>query len=262
MHLRKEALILGGAAVIACGLVAGAYASTRPSNSSYGISPVRIELPEHAAWKASIEAIVPKTPQSLAEYRAPQELSTGDAIAQELVAGYLSKKQSGTFSENDAREIAAAVIARNPIVIEPSRMYRMQDIRTDAQVSFLDYTGELTNVVSRSSQIDEHELKTFARSVGEDNRRGSPALLKSANLYASIVLDLAALRVPEAYVTEHLALVNSISSLQHVTQLMAEWNGDPLYSLAYIDAFLAAERESKLALGSLYRKLAIRAKTL
>lgn len=262
MHLRKEALILGGAAVIACGLVAGAYASTQADASTRNTPSVGTGLPETASWRVSVDAILPEQAKTLDEFRAAPELSTGDAIAQELIAGYLSKKQSGTFSDKDARATVETVLARNPIIIEPSNVYRAEDMRVNSRVSFLDYTGTLTKVLSRSSQISEHELKSFARSVGESNAKGSPALVKSSAIYGTILADLVALEVPDTFVAEHVVLVNAIAKLQHVTRLMSEWNGDPLYSLAYIDAFLAAERESKLALGSLYRKLAIRAKTL
>ena len=263
MRITREVQILGGSVLAACMLVGGAYAATRPTVSErIATAPALVTTPTDTSWRASVDALLPQQPESLEEYRAPKELPPSEAIAQELIATYLSKAQYGVFTANDARETVETVLTRNTIRIEPSRIYRAEDLRISDTLSFLDYTGSLTKVMSRASQIEEHELKTFSRSVGEGNAQGSPALKRSADVYASIATDLAALTVPTAFAPEHLAALNAVTSLAHVTQLMSAWNGDPLYALAYIDAFVKTERESKLALGALYRKLAIRAKTL
>lgn len=206
------------------------------------------------AWRETLGVLETERVTPEGEYRAPEELPPGDAMAQELLFTYVSLKRDGTLTPAKLQSAVEEIVARHAPTLD-TRTYTADALLIDQGTDIIPYTGALTEALARSTAIKEYELKTFARSIGEKNTAGSLPLANAAALYRGIEGDLSTMRVPKSVVTEHLAVLNATAMLAYTTGLMAEWNGDPVFALAYIDQFVETERDVQLSISALYRKL-------
>jgi hypothetical protein len=251
--------VIAVALVAAIGLIVGALVVSLGQEVEATVAVVEPGAYESAAsseWKEAIDAIAPKPATTLSEYVAPKELPVTDAMARELLASYLSYKQDGVLTASEKQAAVDAIIARNIKTIVPSKLYTDTDLTPSQTNDIIAYSGTLTEILARSTEIKEYELRTFSKSIGANDINGSPTLEKAATVYAGIEQSLQKLPVPNTVRTEHLALLNRTAELQHATELMATWTGDPTQALAYMDAFVKAERDVQLTMSALYRKLA------
>lgn len=252
---RVLAVALATAAVL---IIAALFFAERAAATPAIVVPTTPTVTDSAdvSWKTDIESLVPAPASSLADYRAPKELPPTDAMGRELLAAYLAAKQDGVLTEAEKRDAVASVLSRNAPSVIKGPTYSEADLVLRPDGDIVAYAGTLTEILSRSTAIREYELKTFSKSVGERDRDGSPVLQRATAVYEGIARDLKLLPVPAVVLDEHLALVNHTVALAHATKLMAEWSGDPTLALAYIDAFLRAERDLRLSINMLYRTLA------
>lgn len=212
-----------------------------------GLSPER-----EADWRRALETIASTSAKGFADYRAPKELPKTQGVSQELIATYFALKSENKLGTEEASDAIQDLITRNVATIEPRDSYTLGSLKTSSATSLDDYAGYLGDAMQKSSLVREYELVTFARTVGLEITTGTPELRVAANVYRSIERDLVALSVPTALGSAHLELVKSVAYLAHTTELMAGWTGDPIEGLAYVDAFVRAEKRTRTALNALF----------
>ena len=204
-----------------------------------------------ADWALLLAAIASTTTDvSPSEFRAPKELSTTEAIVQELAATQLLLSD-GSMSSSDAERIIAELAKRNIKPVAPNDTYTAASLTVVSTVTLEDYAEHLRTAMESSAYVDEYELTVFARTLKLEDHDGTPALNRAAGLYRTVEHALVAMPVPPALTTAHLELVKSVAFLARSVELMAGWTGDHFDALVYIDAFVRAEVGVERALNSL-----------
>lgn len=201
-----------------------------------------------ASWRTLLTNLTPTT-TSAKEFRAPKELSTTDAIAQELVATKILLS-NGTLSNANLQTALIDLAKRNVRPIEPNDTYTRASLKI-ASTSLETYAGNLRDAMESSGYVTEYELTTFAKTLKAENTRGTPELARAASLYRSVEGQLVRMPVPEALASEHLQLVKSVAFMARSVELMGGWTGDHADALTYIDAFARAERQVQKSLNDL-----------
>jgi hypothetical protein len=260
METRTDWRIVAISACAAFVLIGSAYAlaAVQSSEPAPIEAPIVVGTPTPAddSWRNTLTTVTTQPVGPQGEYLAPKELPPGEAMARELLESYVRLKESGQYTPSETQTAVQNIITRHAPTLTPPT-YEAGALRTDPENDIVVYAGELTRILTQSTKIKEYELKTFARSIGELNTKGSPTLTNASTIYRTIETELAGMRVPSAVVNEHLAVLNSGAALGYTTSLMAGWNGDPIFALAYIDQFVEAERDVQLSISALYRKLGV-----
>jgi hypothetical protein len=210
---------------------------------------------EDDGWRAALDAIASTTVAADGSYKAPSSLPPTEAVARELFADYIQKKQDGTLTKEEQVSTINKLIAQNVATVTPSVTYTLGNVKTDSSVSVSVYAGALAASLQKSTAVKEYELTTFARTIGQNNTSGTPTLASAAVVYATIEKELLAMRVPPKVAAEHLSLLQAVSNLAHATKLMSTWSGDPIVALSYVDAFAKAEQSTQTSVATLFAVL-------
>lgn len=215
----------------------------------------RLSADREADWRRALEIIASTSAKGFADYRAPKELPKTQGVSQELIATYFALKSENKLGTEEASNAIQDLITRNISPVEPADTYTLASLKTSAATTLNDYAGYLGDAMQKSSLVREYELVTFSRTVGLEIKTGTPELRVAANVYRSIERDLVATPVPPALGPSHLELVKSVAYLARATELMAGWTGDPIDGLAYVDAFVKAEKRTRVALNDLFEAM-------
>lgn len=257
MNSRNEWGIILIACVVAIGIIAGAVYVAQPTKAvvvpegAISAGSADTDAQREGDWRNALEAIASTTVKKIGDYRAPKELPKTQGVSQELVATYLSLKSENKLGTKEAADSIQDLITRNISTIDPKDTYTTASLRA-ANVTLDDYAGSLGDAMQKSSMVKEYELITFARTVGLEITTGTPELRTASSIYRSIEKELLAAPVPAALAPQHLELIKSVAYLAQTTELMSGWTGDPIDGLAYVDAFVKAEKRSRTALNALF----------
>ena len=249
--------IIAASVFVALLFVGVAAVSAQSTQTDKTASVVAVEAPaeDSGEWREALTALSPQTVTETGEYRAPRELPASEAISRELLTSYLTLKSDGKLTQAEQQAAIQQIIGRNITPVTAPERYSMNTIVVSETTTLEVYAGAVTRILSRSAEIKEYELTSFARAVGEGTSAGVPNLARAATTYRGMETALATLPVPPTVASEHLAVLESIASIAYVTDLMARWNGDPLVALSFVDAFAASERDVQLSLNGLYRTI-------
>jgi hypothetical protein len=237
-----------------------AQAQSRPYSSSVAETdvltgsqaPTSRTIDSGADWQNALGLLTPKTATSSKDYRAPAELGTTDSISEELVAAYVTLRSENKLGTPAVDAELNEIIRRNVKVIEPKDTYTLASLKTAPATTLEQYGDTIGTIIEKSTSIKEYELAVFAHALRIENHSGTPSLRASASIYRSIERDLVAAPVPTGMEDAHLQMVKSIAFLAQSVELMGDWSGDPIDALAYIDAFVRADRGTKVAFDTLF----------
>lgn len=189
-------------------------------------------------------------------YSAPRGLAPTEALARELFADFTRTRGSSgaALSEGDAAAIALAAIQRYAHEENGTEapIYALSDLSIEEDVSIVAYESAVTAALREAASIREYELNVFARAVSEGSGAELDKLEATAAVYGAIVRKLAALEVPGGIASEHLALVNELSSFSASVASLSRWNGDPLSALMLVNAFSEGEQRMTDAVANVY----------
>ncbi len=209
-------------------------------------------------WSSSLSKVIPASAytssSSTGPYRAPTGLTPTEKMAREVVSGYYETRNNndGAFTAADRAELIKEVVARNTVVIAPTRTYTIANIQTDPNLKTTNYAALVIKTLKSADSVNEFEIDTFSRTVGANNVHGTPKLVGAAATYLSIERSLAEMKVPPALAQDHLELLQGVALLAESTKLMGRWGGDPVLALAYLDAFIRADRAVEVATSKLF----------
>jgi hypothetical protein len=241
--------------VLIGGAVYAAYQSSHPSTVT---TTSTVSDTTAGDWQGAL-ALIATTTNANGEYIAPKELSPTEALSRELFVKYAQLKQSGASTAEQSKAIDS-IVAQNAVVVKPTTVYTLGSIHTSTTLKVTDYDIAVTSILRRSTAIKEYELTTFSKTIGAVDTNGTPTLIQASTVYRSIEADLAKMSVPKTLANEHLALLQSVSSLADTTKLMGTWSGDPVTALVYIDAFTRADHATQVAVAAVYSKMVTLAK--
>ncbi len=245
--------VSGVFAVIAIGV---ALTSVIGKDDIQGIvAPAPAPTVSEGDWKGALLAIVPAQNSTSSPYRAPKELSPTQAFGREMFAGYIEAKSDGKLTAAEQDKLIQGILERNVKPVSPSANYTLGSLRTSDTASIEQYTVTLLTTLRESEKVQEYEITTFSRTVGQNNFNGTPELQAAGSLYKEIENSLAKMQVPTTLAAEHLELLRGVSFLAESTRLMGTWSGDPILALAYLDAFNRAERQVQVATSNLFFKI-------
>ena len=134
-------------------------------------------------------------------------------------------------------------------------MYGASQLRVSPSATLDTYMGSLGAALGKSAEVKEYELLSFSRAVGKQDYNGTPELGAAALTYRGVEQDLLRMDVPTDLRVQHLELLQAVSLLAQTTGLLANWSGDPIDALAYIDAFSKAERSVQLAINNVFAQV-------
>ncbi len=248
------AAVLIGAAVTS-GYIHKSASSTADITAAQGAIPD--SSVKAAEWRSALEAIASTaaTTTSFANYRAPKELPKIQAMSQELITTYFQLKKDGKLGTPAENAALSDIIKRNAPVIKPTDTYTLGSLRTNSGTTLDEYAGTIGVVIKKAGVIREYELATFGRTVGRNTTTGTPELRADAGIYRDIESDLVNAPVPLSIAGAHLTLLKSVAFLAQSTELMANWSGDPLEGIAYIDAFVRADHDTQTAVNALFNAI-------
>jgi hypothetical protein len=166
---------------------------------------------------------------------------------------YIIKTANLDAGEQEAIRLAAVTSSVKIPVVHGNIPYSALTIGEGTSLSA--YTQTVFYILKQSTSIRENELTTFRKSMEEKNYSGSSALKDTARLYKKIEAALLATEVPKELANEHLALINATDGLANTVTLMANWGGDPVESLVYIDLFLDSQIKVETATKNLFAKI-------
>jgi hypothetical protein len=204
------------------------------------------------AWRGALNAIATPLATSTKDFRAPLELSTTDALGEELIATFLTLQSENKIGTEEAKQSYIEAMKRNVTVINPNDTYTLASIRTDPKMTTDQYAETFGVIIDRANSIREYELALFAGAVHVKDTNGTPALQSAARVYRTIERDLAGTSVPTGLADAHLRLLKSTAFLAQSVELMGDWSGDPIDAMSYTDAFVRAERQNKVAFDNLF----------
>lgn len=202
-------------------------------------------LPETASWRTAFDAIA----GSVEGRRAPAEFRTSEAIALEFAEAYRTLETEGRLDTPEATEVVREIVARNVVTVDSKETYTPSSFKTGNDIgAYLETVGA---TLGYSTAVQQYELVVFAEAVGRNDFNGSPKLAAAASVYRKIEADLVKISVPTELLQEHAALTNSMAFLAQTTEYLAEWTGDPVDALAFVDAFIRAEQSFEKSFSTL-----------
>ena len=185
-------------------------------------------------------------------YIAPSALSSTEAVARELFAGYAGARQGGALDRNQIENSIEDIVGRRLGDASRAPQFTLADIKTENDVTVDAYAGSVSRALKEADTVREYELSVFARAVEKNRDIELEKLKATVSVYTSIQRALLALEVPPDIVNEHLAFVNSVASLAHEVERLSTWSGDPFDALVLVGDYSDAENEMVARLNDLF----------
>jgi len=185
-------------------------------------------------------------------YIAPSALSSTEAVARELFAGYAGARQRGALDRNQIENSIEDIVGRRLGDASRAPQFTLADIKTENDVTVDAYAGSVSRALKEADTVREYELSVFARAVEKNRDIELEKLKATVSVYTSIQRALLALEVPPDIVNEHLAFVNSVASLAHEVERLSTWSGDPFDALVLVGDYSDAENEMVARLNDLF----------
>ncbi len=179
----------------------------------------------------------------------------GEIIADQTLNGYLSLKQSGLYSPEEAARVGEQIganIAPAPTAV----LYRTSSLATTADTSparVITYRGDMRDALSPLVTDEEDELTLFARYLDTLDRTYLERIRASSERYKIAEMNMATIIVPEDGVEVHLRTLNALVSFRNTLERLVLFSDSSLSSLALLRTYNEAEREMLYAFDALAR---------
>jgi hypothetical protein len=246
--------------------------TTSPTPLSYVSEPTVAQLPDSdndgiPDWQEKIFGSNPERADSNGNgISDAQELAFGTlvdtgttsptgSLTQDLLQKYTALRNGNTFTTEDLDAVAQKLVNTHVQIPNVADTVSLNELNIIATSSAETYTQLLLIILRQSTQIKEHELTTFRRTVEAKQYGGNAALTADAVLYKKIQDALIKIDVPSQVSIEHLSVVNSIGSLANIVTLMSVWSGDPLTGIVYVDTFNKAESDVSQSVATLLTRI-------
>lgn len=180
-------------------------------------------------------------------------LSLGGNLVRSLLSGYVTLKESGTYTEERGATLAEAIASnlKAPIVFTP---YTEEDVRmgkATSQSAILAYRSAMRTALSPVVTNDEPELTLFARFIDTKDPYWLGELSKAAARYNAAESAALKVDVPPAAVIYHVRVLNAMRSFAEVLNSLVRYSSDSIATLALLRTYNEREREMLAAFDAL-----------
>ncbi len=177
----------------------------------------------------------------------------GDSIAQEFLYGYMSLKQSGTFTPERAAELGKG-IGVNIRAPSDFSMHSEAELTEDADVSkerVLVYRSDMRDALAVLINGEPPEFEIFARYVETNNPERLNELREAAERYRKAEQNSLKVVVPRDAAELHIRAVNALGSYATVINQLIRSADSPFTTLVVLRTYNEAEREMLYAFDAL-----------
>lgn len=167
-----------------------------------------------------------------------------DSVAGALYGGYLSLKQSGSYSRAEGEDLAFNVAAniRAPLLAEP---LTVDDVKTrdNSSAAALSYRAEMRTALAPMMTEDPPELEFYAQYIQTKDSSWLTKLSDAAARYRAARDNMLAVPAPKAAVPEHLRALNALSAYAETLERLARFAPDTFAALALLKTMNETEEE-------------------
>ena len=167
-----------------------------------------------------------------------------DSVAGALYGGYLSLKQSGSYSRAEGEDLAFNVAAniRAPLLAEP---LTVDDVKTrdNSSAAALSYRAEMRTALAPMMTEDPPELEFYAQYIQTKDASWLTKLSDAASRYRAARNNMLAVPAPKAAVPEHLRALNALSAYAETLERLARFAPDTFAALALLKTMNETEEE-------------------
>ena len=169
----------------------------------------------------------------------------GPHVAAQLMGEYAGLSESGAFSA-EAAQAATVDIAKNLKAVVGYKTYTAADINTEADsssASLAQYQSDLKVSLEPLTRMSSAEFELYGMYVQTGDEMYLTKLREAAANYREAARLSAAVRVPEAALSYHLAILNSMEYFGSALEHMTEYADDPFASVALLRTYNDAEQK-------------------
>ncbi|MBI4133727.1 hypothetical protein HY478_03870 [Candidatus Uhrbacteria bacterium] len=228
------------------------------------LSAKNAELPISTRAKTPFDGIDWQAPVANAtstEIDRPDEdgiANIGANVVSTLVDSYVALQENGEDSLERREGIAQDIGASLGATVS-HKTYAEGDVKTDADTSYdrmLKYRNDLRIALEPLLKNPEYELKLFATYIETGNRANTDQLTAAAKNYRETAANVSRVVVPKDALSQHLAILNALSSFGATIDAMAVHADDPFAAAALLQTYAGSEKDlftSFDALATYYR---------
>src|SRR3989344_5526601 len=180
--------------------------------------------------------------------------SIGGAMVQSLVGGYLSLKQSDSYTPARGEQLANTIVSslRAPLV---SPLHTEAELSIDENISqerILQYRSDMREATAPMVNLEaEPEFSLFARFISTGDTSWLDKLSLATAPYRDVEKNLLKVEVPVNATAIHVRTVNAVGKYAETLERLVRFANDPLALMALLRTYNDAEREFLLAFDAL-----------
>ena len=178
----------------------------------------------------------------------------GGAIAQSLVNGYLSLKESDSYTPSRGEQLAGT-IATNIHVSGIAKVHTSDELtidQDDSEKRVLEYRSDMRAATAVLVDLEaEPEFSLFARFIATGDSAWLDKLSEATKNYRTAEENMLKVSVPASAAETHLRVVNATAKFAETLERLVRFANDPLATMALLRTYNEAEREFLLAFDAL-----------
>lgn len=195
-------------------------------------------------WQDELLALgVPVSTSTAPTSTDPVE-TMADSVAGALYGGYLSLKQSGSYTRAEGEDLAFNIAAniRAPLLGAP---LTVEDVKTrdNSSAAALAYRSEMRTALTPMVTNDPPELEFYAQYVQTKDASWLTKLSDAASRYRAARDNMLAVPAPKAAVPEHLRALNALGAYAETLERLAQYAPDTFAALALLKTMNETEEE-------------------
>lgn len=202
-------------------------------------STLAAQLPEEPTGEELLEDIPGVDP-------APGSIT--EQFAQSFLETYAAASAGTPLSEEGQQQLVAELFSQfsQQAASELESRYSLVSVRTSTTIGVLAYVDSVERVlfINNVGAGEGEPLMLMQALVEQDDESARPKLERLASTYASIRDSLLGLSVPPALADEHLLLIQSFDSLARATEIVTEYERDPLGVMGALTVFVPSSRKT------------------
>lgn len=174
-------------------------------------------------------------------------------VAQALYGGYLSLKQSGSYTPERGEELGARIAAeiRAPQLFLPHTVHELTIDEDVSEKNVLHYRANLRVALAPMVTDDAPEFEYFARYLQTKDASWLERLAEAAARYRTSEAQMLAVAVPKDAVPEHLRALNSLAAYAETLEGMSRPSSDAFVAVALLKTYNENEEEMLRAFDAL-----------
>ncbi len=172
----------------------------------------------------------------------PGNQNVTQEFAQQIFSKYMELKKGGTKLDERSMDALAENFIKNNDLLDPtinpytaSNFSILKNTSTEDIRAYGNNLGKI--VLAHSSKSGKNEMEVFLSSLQKNDEEMIKELDPIIATYKGMVKDMVLMKVPEAALTDHVALVNSIDQVGRTIEGLRKIYSDPLVGVPAMYAY-------------------------